>query len=58
MGPIKDNKLADYYSLIENDEKHKYVVDAEAPVYILEGLPGNNYSYDKNDVYKDYTFVI
>jgi len=46
MGPIKNNKLAEFGSLIDPDPTHKYVVDAQAPVYIVEGLPGNHYSYD------------
>jgi len=50
MGPIKNNKLANYtvppYADI-SDPDHKYiVVDKEAPpVYVIEGLPGNGYNY-------------
>lgn len=28
-----------------------------APMYIIEGMPGNAYSYDDTSVFKDYTLV-
>jgi len=57
MGPIRDGQLVEFSSLIENDTEYMYIKNAEGlpPVYIIEGLPGNHYSYDDWNYFKNYT---
>jgi hypothetical protein len=57
MGPIKDNKMAEFDSLVDNDSAYKFIVVEEdhPPVYIVEGLPGNAYSLDDTKIFQGYS---
>jgi hypothetical protein len=42
MGPIALNQSAPYYSPPDDTGKH-YIMNAEAPIYTIDGSAGNGY---------------